>query len=114
MLFVFIFKFFYFLSSSSSLYLVSNVYILIKGRTVSPSESFQQMARTRNIKRLYFHGNDKNKEVLYHTIEVTAERYKNTIDLSKKLNVMSSYFDKKDDLIIIENAFYNLFIIMNF
>ena len=90
------------------------VFILIKGRTISPSESFQQMARTRNIKRLYFHGNDINKEAPFYTLEETADYYKESIHLSQKLGVISSYFDINDDIQIIENGFFNLFIYNEF
>ena len=87
-----------------------DVFIYIKGMTISPSESFQQVCRTRNIKNLYFHGNDKNKVVQFKTLEQTKKHFKESLNLSKKLNIISTYFNEKDDKQIIENTFFNLFI----
>ena len=52
--------------------------------TISPSESFQQVCRTRNIRNLYFHGKDKNKQVPFYSFEETKEHFRQSIDLSKK------------------------------
>ena len=87
-----------------------DVFIYIKGMTISPSESFQQLCRTRNIKNLYFHGNDKNKIVPFKTLEQTKKHFKESLNLSKKLNIISTYFNEKDDKQIIENTFFNLFV----
>ena len=61
--------------------------------TISPSESFQQVCRTRNIKKLYFHGNDKNKIVQFKTLEQTKKHFKESLNLSKKINIISTYFN---------------------
>ena len=74
-----------------------DVFIYIIGMTISPSESFQQVCRTRNIRNLYFHGNDKNKQVPFNTIEETKEHFSVSVDLSKKLNIISTYFNESDD-----------------
>ena len=64
--------------------IAQDVFIYIKGMTISPSESFQQVCRTRNINNLYFHGNDKDKATKFKKIEDTTKYYKQSIHLSKK------------------------------
>ena len=78
--------------------------------TISPSESFQQVCRTRYIKNLYFHGNDKNKQVPFKTIGEAKQHFRESIDLSKKLDIISSYFNEQDEKKIIEHTFFNIFI----
>ena len=85
-----------------------DVFIFIKGMTISPSESFQQVCRTRNIKKMYFHGNDKDKATKFKTIEDTTKYFKQSIHLSKKLDILSTYHNEHDDKVIIQNTFFNL------
>ena len=39
-----------------------DVFLFIKGNTISPSLSFQQATRTRNINKLFYHSNAKDKK----------------------------------------------------
>jgi len=86
-----------------------DVFIYIKGMTITPSESFQQATRTRNIKNLYFHGVDKNKEVRFKTLNEVEDFYKTHIELSQKLNLISKYLNEKDEQIIYESSFFKLY-----
>jgi len=47
--------------------------------TISPSESFQQVCRTRNINKLIFHGNEQDKAAPFKTLEETKKHYKESI-----------------------------------
>ena len=86
-----------------------DVFIYIKGHTISPSESFQQATRTRNIKNLYFYGVDKNKAVKFKTLDEVENFYKNNIELSEKLNLISKYLNERDEEIIFESSFFKLY-----
>jgi len=86
-----------------------DVFIYIKGMTITPSESFQQATRTRNIKNLYFYGVDKNKEVRFKTLNEVEDFYKTHIELSQKLNLISKYLNERDEEIIYESSFFKLY-----
>ena len=86
-----------------------DVFIFIKGMTISPSESFQQVCRTRHIKKLYFHGSERDKTVPFKTLEQTKQHFKESVHLSKKLDIISSYHNEKDEKKVIENTFFNIF-----
>ena len=86
-----------------------DVFIYIKGHTINPSESFQQATRVRNIKNLYFYGVDKNKNVRFKTLDEVENFYKNNIELSQKLNLVSRYLNERDEEIIFESSFFKLY-----
>jgi len=84
-----------------------DVFIYIKGHTISPSESFQQATRCRNIRNLYFYGVDKNSKVDFRTLEEVEEHYRNNIDLCKMMKLMTTYYNESDEEQYLEGSFLN-------
>ena len=86
-----------------------DVFIYIKGHTISPSESFQQATRCRNIRNLYFYGVDKNSKVDFRTLEEVEEYYRNNIDLCKTMKLMTTYYNESDEEQYLEGSFLKLY-----
>jgi len=89
-----------------------DVFIYIKGSTISPSESFQQATRCRNIKTLYFYGVDENSFVENKTLEAVKEHYKYNLHLLKHNRDIFQYTDNKDNIAYSHNlspSFFKLF-----
>lgn len=98
-----------------------DVFIYIKGNTLNPLDSFQQLTRTRNINNVYFYIKDTTpNQAVYNTLEETAAHYKNIaltytrLSTNKKpvednLNdICINYIN--DELVFNENAFFKLFV----
>lgn len=86
-----------------------DVFIYIKGNTISPSASFQQATRTRNINKLYYYSCCKEKKYIYNSIEDVKRIYTERIETNDKLLNISGCIDENDELKIIDNTFLNLF-----
>lgn len=100
-----------------------DVFIYIKGHSILPSGFFQQITRTRNIKRLYYYYDikidDNNKDdthlyninkPLYNNLEEVKEKYRNIINISDdQLYNICINTDINYDEQLIENTFFNLF-----
>lgn len=87
-----------------------DVFIYIKGHTIDPAGSFQQTTRTRNIKTLYFYSESKEKTNYYNSLEELETHIINNLDASKEFLNLCTYVDEDDELKIIKNMFYNLYI----
>lgn len=81
----------------------AKMHFYIKGNTISPSESFQQATRTRNIKQLYFYGKDKNRRVQLEAWNAIEYFYKSNIDISER---MCARLNNNDDEIFAESTFF--------
>ena len=86
-----------------------DVFIYINGKTISPASSFQQAGRTRNINKLYYYSNVKEKLNNYSNIEEVETNYKNRIETNEKLLSLSGSITEDDELSIVENTFFKLF-----
>ena len=86
-----------------------NVFIYINGKTISPGSSFQQVGRTRNINKLHYYSNVKEKVNIYSNVEEVETNYKNRIETNEKLLNLSGSNNEDDELLIIENTFFKLF-----
>lgn len=88
-----------------------NVFLYIKGSSITPEASFQQLSRTRNIKKVFFYINETaSKNANYSSIEQTKEHYKNVCSTHKLFNMCCSISDEEDGIIFNENSFFNIFI----
>ena len=57
-----------------------NVFIYVKGRTLTPYGTLQQCTRTRNIESIYFYCECYDKEEQYHNIEVLQDSLKESLN----------------------------------
>ena len=87
----------------------TNVFIYIKGDSILSSGIFQQTTRCRNIDQLYYYSKGKKKIINYDSLEDVKNNYKNLINLNNQLNEVSLTIDEKDNDVIIENSFFDLF-----
>lgn len=86
-----------------------DVFIYINGKTISPAASFQQTGRTRNINKLYYYSNVKEKTNIYNSLDEVETTYKNRIETNEKLLNLSGSVSVDDELVIVENTFFKLF-----
>lgn len=87
-----------------------DVFLYIKGSSISPISSFQQLSRTRNIKRVFYYVNEtSSKQAIYNSIEDAKTHFKNICSTHSKLSdICFNIID--DEYIFNENSFFNLFV----
>lgn len=88
-----------------------DVFLYIKGDTLNPSDSFQQLTRTRNIRNVYFYINEKIKinNAEFKNIEECKEHYKNKAYIHSSLSNLCFTIDENDELKFNNNTFFKLF-----
>jgi len=87
-----------------------DVFLLFKGNTLSPSESFQQITRTRQIKNVYIYTQTKEHKPIYNNIDEIKIFYKEINDANILINNMCVEIDEDDAAKINENSFFKLFV----
>lgn len=87
-----------------------DVFIYIKGHTIDPAGSFQQTTRTRNIKTLFYYSESTEKQNLYNSLEELEAIINKSLNASTHFLNLCTYIDEDDELKIIKNMFYNLYI----
>ena len=85
-----------------------NVFIYVKGRTISPYGIFQQCTRTRNIDSVYFYCECWGKDEQFKTIKDVEDQLKECMN-HDILNTVCLYFDDDDDYTYLENTFFKLY-----
>lgn len=91
-----------------------NVYIWIDGASIDASQCFQQVCRTRQIKKLFYYSELKtpSKEYKYNCLEDVKKEIRNTIDIITKecpLYNQCIIDNEFDELELKENTFFNLY-----
>ena len=86
--------------------------LYINGLTLKPCDSFQQLTRTRNIKKAYFYINEqkKNKEPKYIDIHDCKEKVKGLSFTNTALSNFCVSLNENDELVFNENSFFDLFV----
>lgn len=84
-----------------------NQYLYINSLTINSQSMFQQATRTRNIKNLYFYGNQRQNDSIYENLEDVKIKNKSLVEANYKiknvcLNVGVNYNEE-----IVDNSFYN-------
>jgi hypothetical protein len=92
-----------------SIYEEQDVFIYVKGQTLSPSGIFQQATRTRNIKSIYYYCENKCKIPKYATKADAIKEYSLLKD-ELLIKTMCEQLDENDETTICTNSFFNLFI----
>ena len=64
---------------------VQDVFLILKGNTISPSESFQQITRTRQIKDVYIFSSSREHKANYNTIDDVKYYFNNVVNLNENL-----------------------------
>jgi hypothetical protein len=86
-----------------------DVFIYIKGRTLSPYGIFQQSTRTRNIKTLYYFCECMNNQEQFKTLSDLEEQLKVNVKNNDVLNKLCLSLDVDDELTFLENTFFKLY-----
>lgn len=86
-----------------------DVFIYIKGNSIDPSSIYQQTTRCRNINKLFYYSQAKNKKSKFSNYEEIKDNYNNFIIQSELLNNVCKDIDDDCNEIIINNKFFNLF-----
>ena len=86
-----------------------DVFIYIKGHTITPFMAYQQTTRCRNIKRLYYFSETESKEARYESIEDTKQTYKQCIKTNMNITNICKTINEKDEDVLVENLFFELF-----
>ena len=73
-----------------------NVFIYVKGRTLTPYGTFQQCTRTRNIDSIYFYCECYDKEEQYQNIGILQDNLKESLGHSTLTNVCLT-LDEEDE-----------------
>lgn len=87
-----------------------DVFIYIKGNTIDASSSWQQTTRTRNIKNVYYFCDCDDRFALYDSLDEVDKVYETCLKENQNLNACSKVIDIDDEVKIIKNTFYDLFI----
>ena len=84
-----------------------NQYLYINSLTINSQSMFQQATRTRNIKNLYFFGNQRQNDSIYESIDDVKIKNKSLIDANNKIKNVCLNIDVNYNEEIIDNSFYN-------
>lgn len=84
-----------------------NQYLYINSLTINSQSMFQQATRTRNIKNLYFYGNQRQNYSIYDSIEDIKIKNKSLIEANNKIKNVCLNIDVNYNEEIIDNSFYN-------
>ena len=87
-----------------------DVFIYIRGNTIDASSSFQQLSRTRNIRKVYYFCEANDKIETFSNIEETKQIYDSYILQNDLLIKTCQYIDENNDIKLSKNSFYDLFI----
>jgi hypothetical protein len=87
-----------------------DVLIYITGCSILASSIWQQTSRTRNMKTLYFYSIAKEKKIKYDTIEDVIKYNKDLSTMNEKILNICVNVNEEEEIKIINNKFYNLFI----
>ena len=86
-----------------------NVFIYVKGRTISPYGIFQQCTRTRNIDSVYVYCECWGKDEQFRTIGDVENQVKECLNHDILNNVCLS-LDEDDEYTYLENTFFKLYV----
>ena len=86
-----------------------NVFIYVKGRTLTPYGTLQQCTRTRNIESIYFYCECYDKEEQYHNIEVLQDSLKESLNHNILQNVCLTLDDEDEIQFVESNLFKGLY-----
>jgi hypothetical protein len=89
-----------------------DVFIYIKGDSIDASSSFQQMSRTRNIRKLFYYAETKSKEAEYESLDELRALYKSYIIQSEEFKILKNVCETLDDeynVVLNEDKFFNMF-----
>lgn len=91
-------------------YQPQNVFSYIKGASIQPSGFFQQVTRTRNIKKLYYYCHDHSEEPKYNNISDVTEYFSNVVNITEN-NIFNICINsnEKDEITVNKNIFFNLY-----
>jgi len=84
-----------------------NQFLYINSLTINSQSMFQQATRTRNIKNLYFFGNQRQNDSIYESIDDVKIKNKSLIEANNKIKNVCLNVDINYNEEIVDNSFYN-------
>ena len=85
-----------------------DVFIYIRGETLTSDECLQQTTRTRNIRALYWYSESKQQDPHYDSLDQLKDLMQTSIVTSKSINNCCTYIDANDECKMVENMWFNL------
>jgi len=86
-----------------------DMFIYVRGKSITPAGIFQQATRTRNISTLYYHGEGGNDDSIYDSLEDVSQNIEACVTTSKALLSTCTYVDELDEIHFSRNTFFKLF-----
>jgi hypothetical protein len=84
------------------------VYLYREGRSINVLDSYQQATRTRNIDQLIYFIKDKKSVSTWNNLETITEKNLNVKNLSDKMLNMCTTINEFDEVVLNENAYFNI------
>jgi len=85
------------------------VFIYTRGGSIQPHGMFQQATRCRNIDKLYNYGEVIEQHIHFHNLDEVKRDVKLGPSMTEELINGCTYINEVDEIIFIENMFFNLF-----
>ena len=86
-----------------------DVFIYIRGGSIQPHGMFQQATRCRNIDKLYYYGEVIEQHIHFHNLDEVKRDVKLGASMTEELINGCTYINEVDEIVFIENMFFNLF-----
>jgi len=86
-----------------------DVFIYIKGHTITPFMAFQQTTRCRNIKTLYYYSETVSHRAVYETVDDVKQAYHTAVKSNNRMTEVCATINKDDQEVLIENMFFDLY-----
>ncbi len=92
-----------------SLTVSQNVFLFSSGRSINSYQLFQQVCRTRNIKKVYYHFDKLTKKLKYSSLKETNEYYERNIKSYERIHNLCVNMDEELNEVIVKNKFFDIF-----
>lgn len=87
-----------------------DVFLYVKGKSLTPDLSYQQLTRTRSIEKVFIFCNARDVEPKFKTFDdYYNDTKQNTELISEKVFNLCTYIDQNENLKFVENSFFFLY-----
>ena len=81
-----------------------DVFIYIKGHTLTPFMAYQQTTRCRNINTLYYDSETESKRDIYENVKDVQQTYHDAVKTNKRITEICASISQNDEDVLIENV----------
>ena len=92
-----------------SLTVSQNVFLFSSGRSINSYQLFQQVCRTRNIKKVYYHFDKLTRKLKYSSLKETNEYYERNIKNYERIHNLCVNMDEELNEVVVKNKFFDIF-----